>query len=58
MRIYFVFSYYLTPQVLKQKHIALEMSVEFVTLPNGRTKLIHENYVFIKQKTLSGGKIS
>ena len=34
------------------------MSVELVTFPNGRVKLIHENYVFVKQKELSGGKIS
>ena len=55
---YIVPSYSLTLQVLKWKCLAFKMSVELVTFPNGRVKLINENYVFVKQTELSGGKIS
>ena len=33
------------------------MSVEIISFPNGRRKLIYENYVYVKQKHLNGGKI-
>ena len=55
----YIVPYYSLPlQVLEQKCLAFKMSLELVTFPNGRVKLIHENYVFVKQKELSGGKIS
>ena len=34
------------------------MAVEFVDFPNGRRKLIFENYIFVKQKDLRNGAIA
>ena len=34
------------------------MALEFVAFPNGRRKLIFENYIFIKQKDLKNGATS
>ena len=34
------------------------MAVEFLDFPNGRRKLIFENYIFVKQKDLTNGAIA
>ena len=35
-----------------------DMALEFIMLPNGKRKLIFENYIFVKQKELADGAIS
>ena len=47
-----------TPPISFRPLCGVLMKMEFVNLANGKRKVLFESYIYVKQKELSGGRIS